>query len=440
MNKLISTFKNIFSIPELRNRILFTMFIILVFRLGSHIVLPGVDPTKLSTSSEGLAGLLDTFLGGSFNRASIMALGIMPYISASIAIQLLTLALPYFSKMQKEGESGRRKLNQITRWLAIVVAAAQAFTYVRTAIPTEAIIAQSTTFFYFSSVVFITAGTIFCMWLGEKITDKGIGNGISMLIMIGIVSRFVPSILQEYNSRGVSQIIIFVLEIVALFFVVLGAVAITQAVRRIPTQYAKQVASNRGATGERQYLPIKLNTAGVMPIIFAQALMFIPSLIAQQFAAKSDTASNIMGAFADPSSWQYNLLLAILIIGFTFFYTAISINATQISDDMKRGGGFVPGVKPGQPTADFIDMVLDRITLPGGILLAVIAILPGFAKVFGMQMQFAQFFGGTSLLIMVGVVLDTLQQIESYLLMKKYEGLMESGRVQGRQSDTIGGV
>jgi preprotein translocase subunit SecY len=440
MNKLISTFKNIFSIPELKNRILFTMFIILVFRLGSHIVLPGVDPTKLSTSSEGLAGLLNTFLGGSFNRASIMALGIMPYISASIAIQLLTLALPYFSKMQKEGESGRRKLNQITRWLAILVAAAQAFTYVRTAIPTEAIIAQSTTLFYFSSVVFITAGTIFCMWLGEKITDKGIGNGISMLIMIGIVSRFVPAILQEYNSRGVSQIIIFVLEIVALFFVVLGAVAITQAVRRIPTQYAKQVASNRGTTGERQYLPIKLNTAGVMPIIFAQALMFIPSLIAQQFAAKSDTASDIMGTFANPQSWQYNLLLAILIIGFTFFYTAISINATQISDDMKRGGGFVPGVKPGQPTADFIDMVLDRITLPGGILLAVIAILPGFAGKLGMQPQFAQFFGGTSLLIMVGVVLDTLQQIESYLLMKKYEGLMESGRVQGRQSDTIGGV
>jgi preprotein translocase subunit SecY len=440
MNKLISTFKNIFSIPELKNRILFTMFIILVFRLGSHIVLPGVDPTKLSTSSEGLAGLLNTFLGGSFNRASIMALGIMPYISASIAIQLLTLALPYFSKMQKEGESGRRKLNQITRWLAILVAAAQAFTYVRTAIPTEAIIAQSTTLFYFSSVVFITAGTIFCMWLGEKITDKGIGNGISMLIMIGIVSRFVPAILQEYNSRGVSQIIIFVLEIVALFFVVLGAVAITQAVRRIPTQYAKQVASNRGTTGERQYLPIKLNTAGVMPIIFAQALMFIPSLIAQQFAAKSDTASDIMGTFANPQSWQYNLLLAILIIGFTFFYTAISINATQISDDMKRGGGFVPGVKPGQPTADFIDMVLDRITLPGGILLAIIAILPGFAGVLGMQPQFAQFFGGTSLLIMVGVVLDTLQQIESYLLMKKYEGLMESGRVQGRQSDTIGGV
>jgi preprotein translocase subunit SecY len=332
-------------------------------------------------------------------------------------------------------------LNQITRWLTIGFVAVQGFTYLRTTIPTEAIIASSTTFFYFSSVVFLIAGTIFCMWLGEKITDKGIGNGISMLIMIGIVSRLVPAIMQEYSSRGVSQIIIFVLEIVALFFVVLGAVAITQAVRRIPTQYAKQIAGGKTAmTSERQYLPIKLNTAGVMPIIFAQALMFIPSLIASQFANNSETASSIMTTFANPISWQYNLLLAILIIGFTFFYTAISINATQISDDMKRGGGFVPGVKPGQSTAEFIDTVLDRITLPGGILLALIAILPSFASMFGMQSQFAQFFGGTSLLIMVGVVLDTLQQIESYLLMKKYEGLMQSGRVQGRTAETIGGV
>lgn len=440
MNKLISTFKNIFSIPELRSRILFTLLIIVVFRLGSHIVLPGVDPTKLSGSSSGLAGLLDTFLGGSFNRASIMALGIMPYISASIAIQLLTLALPYFSKMQKEGESGRRKLNQITRWLTIAVTSAQAFTYVKTAIQAEAITADNKGLFYFSSVVFIVAGTVFCMWLGEKITDKGVGNGISMLIMIGIVSRFVPSIAQEFNSRGVSQIIIFVLEIVALFFVILAAVAITQAVRRIPTQYAKQVASNKANVGERQYLPIKLNTAGVMPIIFAQALMFIPSLLAGQFADKSDFASSIMTTFSSTTSWQYCLLLAVLIIGFTFFYTAISINSTQISDDMKRGGGFVPGVKPGQPTADYIDMVLDRITLPGGILLAAIAILPALAAKLGMVTQFSQFFGGTSLLIMVGVVLDTLQQVESYLLMKRYDGLMQSGRVQGRQATTIGGV
>jgi preprotein translocase subunit SecY len=439
MNKLISTIKNIFSIPELRERIINTLLIILVFRIGSHVVLPGVDPSKLSADSTGLASLLDTFLGGSFNRASIFALGIMPYISASIAIQLLTLALPYFSKMQKEGESGRRKLNQITRWLTIIVCGLQATAYLRTAIPTEAIVADSKTLFYITSVVLIVAGTIFCMWLGEKMTDKGIGNGISMLIMIGIVARFIPSIMQEYSSRGTSQIIIFVLEMVALFFVVLGSVAVTQAVRRIPIQYAKQIAGNRQVTGQRSYLPIKLNTAGVMPIIFAQALMFIPTFLAAQFP-NSELANSIASSFANTTSWPYTITVAVLIIGFTFFYTAISINANQISDDLKRGGGFVPGEKPGQPTADFIDRILDRITLPGGILLALIAILPSIAARLGMQQQFAQFFGGTSLLILVGVVLDTLQQIESYLLMKQYKGFMESGRVQGREASAIGGV
>jgi preprotein translocase subunit SecY len=428
MNKFITTLKNIWSIEELRNRILQTLLIILIFRVGSHVVLPGVDVAKLKdlTATNGLLGLLNTLVGGAFKNASIMALGIMPYISASIAIQLLTLALPYFSKLQKEGESGRRKLNQITRWLTIIVAAAQGFTYVQTTIPTDAIMV-SQGLFYISSVVLIIAGTIMCMWMGERMTEKGIGNGISMMIMIGIVSRLPGAIIGEANSRGGSgQILFFIIEIVALFMVVLFAVAITQATRRIPVQYAKQ----------SQYLPLKLNIAGVMPIIFGQALMFIPGLILTYMAesTKSDTFQNWAIIMNSPTSWQYCLIYAVLIIGFTFFYTAISINPNQIADDMKRGGGFVPGIKPGQPTSDYIANILDRITLPGGVLLAVIAILPALAGLLGMTQNFASFFGGTSLLILVGVVLDTLQQIESYLLMKRYEGLMQSGRIQGRQT------
>ena len=412
--------------------------IILIFRIGSHVVLPGVDVAKLKdlTESNGLLGLLNTLVGGAFKNASIMALGIMPYISASIAIQLLTLALPYFSKLQKEGESGRRKLNQITRWLTIAVAAAQALTYVRATIPTDAImIGQG--LFYISSVLLIISGTVMCMWLGERMTEKGVGNGISMMIMIGIVSRFPGAIIGEAQARGGSgQILFFVLEIVALFMVVLFAVAITQATRRIPVQYAKQIVGNKVVTGQRQYLPLKLNIAGVMPIIFGQALMFIPGLVLTYLAdsTKSDTFQSWAIIMNSPTSWQYCIIYAILIIGFTFFYTAISINPNQIADDMKRGGGFIPGIKPGQPTSDFIANILDRITLPGGVLLAVIAILPALAGLLGMTQGFASFFGGTSLLILVGVVLDTLQQIESYLLMKRYEGLMESGRIQGRQT------
>jgi preprotein translocase subunit SecY len=436
MNRFIQTIKNIWSIDELRNRIIYTLMLIAVYRLGSQIVLPAVDPTKLADPASGLLGLLDTFLGGAFSRASIFALGIMPYISASIAIQLLTMALPYFQKMQKEGESGRKKLNQITRVLTIIVTIPQAITYLQTTIPTEALLVGRG-IFTVSSVFIITAGTIFCMWLGERITDRGIGNGTSMIIMIGIVSRFPRAIFDEARSRASSGALIFVLEIVALFVVVIAAVAITQAVRRIPIQYAKQVAGNKVMGGQRQYLPMKLNTSGVMPIIFAQALMFIPSLVAQAFADKSDVASTIGSVFSDYTTWQYNLLFAVLIIVFTFFYTAIAINPNQIADDMKRGGGFIPGIKPGTATSDFIATVLDRITLPGGILLAVIAILPAIASLTGMISPFAQFFGGTSLLILVGVVLDTLQQIESYLLMKHYEGLMQSGRVKGR-SDAIG--
>ncbi len=440
MNKFINTIKNIFSIEELRGRILNTLLFITFFRLGSYIVLPGVDANKLDAKGDGgLLGLLNMFSGGAFNNASIFALGIMPYISASIAIQLLTIALPYFQKMQKDGESGRKKLNQITRVLTILVTAAQATAYLQTTIPAEAIIVSAWSFRIFSVIILI-AGTMFCMWLGEKITDKGIGNGISMLIMIGIVSRFPSAIIGEAQSRGMSGALLFVIEMVALFFVVMGAVMVTQAVRRIPVQYAKQVVGNRASTavgGERQYIPLKLNAAGVMPIIFAQALMFVPGLLAGQFADRSEFAQSVVQNFGDPSSWGYNLLFAFLIIVFTFFYTAISINPTQISDDMKRGGGFVPGVKPGEATSNFIADILDRITLPGAIMLAIIAILPAIAGLFGVTRGFASFFGGTSLLILVGVVLDTLQQIESYLLMRKYEGLMQSGRVQGRAQATV---
>ena len=431
MKRFITTLQNIFSIEELRTRILNTLLFVTVFRLGSQIVLPGIDPTKLNLDPQGLLGLLETFSGGAFSKASIFALGIMPYISASIAIQLLTLALPYFQKMQKEGESGRKRLNQITRILTIFVTAAQAITYLTTTIPNEAIMINKATF-NIVSVVVLTAGTIFCMWLGERITDKGIGNGISMLIMIGIVSRFPGAVYGEALSRGSGGALLFVLEIVALFFVVMGAVVLTQAVRRIPIQYAKQVVGNKVVGGQRQYLPLKLNAAGVMPIIFAQALMFVPSLVASLFAEKSDFAGSVQTVFADYTSWQYNVLFAVLIIVFTFFYTAISVNPNQIADDMKRSGGFIPGVKPGFMTSEYIGQVLDRITLPGALMLAIVAILPAVASLLGMTRNFSQFFGGTSLLIMVGVVLDTLQQVESYLLMRRYEGLMQSGRVTGR--------
>ena len=431
MKRFFETIKHIFSIEELRTRILNTLLFITIFRLGSYVALPGVEPDQMNVSTQGLLGLLDTFLGGAFSKASIFALGIMPYISASIAIQLLTMALPYFQKMQKEGESGRKKLNQITRVLTIIVTLVQGTAYLNTTVPDEALLV-SRSMFSISSVFVLTAGTMFCMWLGERITDKGIGNGISMLIMIGIVSRFPGAIYKEFVNRGSGGILLFVLEIVALYFVIMGAVMLTQAVRRIPIQYAKQVVGNKVMGGQRQYLPLKLNAAGVMPIIFAQALMFLPSLGASYFAEKSDFASDIATTFANYTTWQYNLLFAFLIIVFTFFYTAISVNPQQIADDMKRGGGFIPGVKPGQQTSEYISSILDRITFPGALMLAVVATLPAFASLLGISSDFAHFFGGTSLLIMVGVVLDTLQQVESYLLMRRYEGLMKSGRVKGR--------
>ncbi len=431
MKKFFKTIQNIFSIEDLRIRILNTLGFLIVFRLGSFIVLPGIDPELLGdASSGGIFGLLDTFLGGSFSRASIFALGIMPYISASIVIQLLTVAVPYFQKMQKEGESGRKRLTQITRVLTIVITAFQAWGYLSATIPSEAIL-YSGIFFHVSSVIILASGTMFCMWLGEKITDKGIGNGISMLIMIGIISRLPTSLIAEMTSRGMSGALAFVLEIVALFFVVMAVVALTQATRRIPIQYAKQVVGNKMYGGKRDYIPLKVNASGVMPIIFAQALMFIPPLIAGIWR-ESEVGNYIGSTFSNPFSWQYNLLFAILILLFTFFYTAITVNPNDIADNLKRNGGFIPGIKPGKQTSEFIDQVLTKITLPGSVFLAIVAILPAFAQLAGVTSSFAQFYGGTSLLIMVGVILDTLQQIESYLLMRHYEGMMKSGKVKGR--------
>ncbi|MEQ8336318.1 MAG: preprotein translocase subunit SecY [Cyclobacteriaceae bacterium] len=437
MKKFLQTIRNIFAIEELRTRILNTVGFLIIFRLGSFVVLPGVDPSKLETGAGGIFGLLNTFLGGAFERASVFGLGIMPYISASIVLQLMTVAVPYFQKLQKEGDSGRKKINQITRVLTIFICMAQSLAYLSASIPSEAIILENEFLFKLSSMVILTSGTIFCMWLGERITDKGIGNGISMLIMIGIISRFPGSIVAEAVTRGMSQALIFILELVVLFFVVMATVALVQAVRRIPVQYAKQVVGNKVYGGQRQYIPLKVNSSGVMPIIFAQSLMFLPAMLAGFWREQSDIAQYIGTTFSDIQSWQYNLLFAVLIILFTFFYTAITINPNQIADDMKRNGGFIPGIKPGKQTSEFIDGVMSRITLPGSFFLALIAILPAFAMIAGVNSGFAQFYGGTSLLIMVGVILDTLQQIESYLLMRHYEGMMKSGRVKGRTQTAV---
>ncbi len=436
MKKFFETIKNIFSIEELRNRILTTLGLLVIFRIGSFIVLPGLDPDVLADAAAeqtGLLGFIDTFLGGAFSRASIFALGIMPYISASIVLQLMTVAVPYFQKLQKEGDSGRKKINQITRVLTIGICLAQSIPYLTAYVPAEAINTNLSPFmFRMSSMVILASGTVFCMWLGERITDKGIGNGISLLIMVGIIARFPGSILAEFYAKGMSGLLVFILEIVALFFVVLVTVALVQAVRRVPVSYAKQVVGNKVYGGQRQYIPLKVNASGVMPIIFAQSLMFLPAMIGGLWAEGSDRAQYVVTTFSDFTSWQYNLTFAILIIVFTFFYTAITINPNQMADDMKRNGGFVPGIKPGKQTSEFLDTILSRITLPGSIFLAIIAVLPAFAMIGGVEGNFAQFYGGTSLLIMVGVILDTLQQIESYLLMRHYEGMMSSGRIKGR--------
>jgi preprotein translocase subunit SecY len=435
MKRFFQTIRNIFSIEDLRVRILNTIGFLIIFRLGSFIVIPGIDANHPSLSgagaTEGILGLLNTFLGGSFSRASIFALGIMPYISASIIVQLLTFAVPYFQKLQKEGDSGRKRLNQITRVLTIVITAFQSYAYIRGTIDAGAIL-QPGFFFFFSAITILVAGTMFCMWLGERITDKGIGNGISVLIMIGIISRLPLALYEEavYN-RGMSGALLFIIELIVLFAIVMAVIMLTQATRRIPIQYAKQVIGNKLYGGKRDFIPLKMNSAGVMPIIFAQALMFIPVLLAGLWR-DSDVSAYIGSTFSDPYSWQYNTLFAIMILIFTFFYTAITINANDIADNLKRNGGFVPGVKPGKQTAEFIDTVLSRITFPGALFLAFVAIIPAFAVLLGVSQNFAQFYGGTSLLIMVGVILDTLQQIESYLLMRHYEGMMKSGRVKGR--------
>lgn len=413
-------------------RILNTLLFLLIYRVGSFIVLPGVNPMALENQAkEGILGLLNMFAGGSFSRASIFALGVMPYISASIVVQLLGIAVPYFQKMQKEGESGRKKLNQITRYLTVIITILQATAYARTQISAEARI-MADPLFTISSMIILTAGTLFVMWLGEKITDKGIGNGISLIIMVGIIAQLPAGLVSELGSRiggGNGGIIAALVELIALFFIIVFTILIVQGVRKIPVQYAKKIVGNKQYGGVRQYIPLKVNAAGVMPIIFAQAIMFIPTTVGQFFPGAQ---SSFMASLSNYTSWQYNLVFALLIIAFTFFYTAITVNPVQMSDDMKKNGGFIPGVKPGITTGNYIDSVISKITLPGSVFLAIIAILPSLASILGINSQFAHFYGGTSLLILVGVVLDTLQQIESHLLMRHYDGLMKTGRLRGR--------
>ncbi len=438
MKALIETFKNIYKIEELRNRILTTLGLILIYRIGTRIVLPGIDPMELdklqSQTADGLLGIINMFSGGAFANASIFALGIMPYISASIVVQLMGMAVPYFQRLQREGESGRKKINQITRYLTVAITGMQAPGYItnlKAQLPQEAFVNDGF-FFWVSSVVILISGTMFVMWLGEKITDKGIGNGISLLIMVGIIARLPVSLVGEFVSRFGDQtggMIVFLVEMIILFFIFVASIALVQATRRIPVQYAKRIVGNRQYGGVRQYIPLKVNSAGVMPIIFAQAIMFIP-MVFTNFSA--DSMSWFVSVFSNYTGFGYNLVFALLIIAFTYFYTAVTYNPVQMAEDMKKNGGFIPGVKPGRKTVEFIDTVMSRITLPGSIFLAFVAILPAFAMGAGINSQFAQFFGGTSLLILVGVVLDTLQQIESHLLMRHYDGLMKTGRIKGR--------
>jgi preprotein translocase subunit SecY len=438
VKKFIQTLKNIWSIDELKSKILVTILLLAVYRLGTHIVLPGIDATKIDASASsqgGILGLIDAFAGGAFSQASILALGIMPYISASIFMQLMTILYPPFQKLQKEGESGRKKINQYTRYLTVAVAALQASAYVAyldTPGYREAWIESYRPYFWLSTSIILTAGTLFVMWLGEKITDKGLGNGASIIIMVGILARLPQSFWQEWQAKvptGGGGLLIFVIEIAVLIAIIMGLIVLIQGVRKIPVQYAKQIVGNRQFGGARQFLPMKVNSSGVMPIIFAQAIMFLPTLL-----SNFDATRGFARIFGDPSNGWYMFIYALMVIGFTFLYTALIFNPKQIADDLKRNNGFIPGVKPGQPTADYIGSVMDKITLPGAILLALIGILPGFVQRLGVSQGFASFFGGTSLLIMVGVVLDTLQQIETQLLMRQYDGLMKSGRIQGRQT------
>lgn len=445
MKKLFQTLKTIWSIEDLRSKITVTVLFILVYRAGTFIVLPGIDPARLDLSSArgGMLGLIDTFAGGAFSQASIFALGIMPYISASIFMQLMTVMVPQFQKMQKEGESGRKKINQWTRYLTVLVTLVQASAYVaylrQMTSQSGAILDSYLPFFWLSTVVILTAGTLFVMWLGEKITDKGLGNGTSLIIMIGILARLPQTFLQELTAKSVrsGQILIFIIEIAALIAIILGCIVLIQGTRKIPVNYAKQIVGNRQFGGARQFLPIKVNSSGVMPIIFAQAVMFLPTLIS---FTNFETGKGIARIFSDHQNGYYMLIYASVVIGFTFLYTALIFNPKQISDNLKQNNGFIPGVKPGQPTADYIGTIMDRVTLPGAILLAFVGILPGIVMHFGITQGFSSFYGGTSLLIMVAVILDTLQQVETQLLMHQYDGLMKSGRIQGRQTMSQTGV
>jgi preprotein translocase subunit SecY len=446
MKRFIQTIRNIYKIEDLRKRILFTLGIIVIYRVGAYVVLPGIDPTQLSAlhsqTKDGILGLLNMFSGGAFSNASIFALGIMPYISASIVVQLLGMAIPYFQKLQKEGESGRKKMNQITRYLTVLITAGQAPAYLTNLIsqlPNEAIspfdpgVASPSTFFWISSIIILVAGTMFVMWLGEKITDKGIGNGISLIIMIGIIARLPFALFSEFFSRMEEQgggLVVFLVELVVLIVVIVICILLVQGTRKIPVQFAKRIVGNKQYGGVRQYIPLKVNAAGVMPIIFAQAIMFLPMTLVG--FTSSESLSGFAQAFTNYNGFWYNFVFAVMIIVFTYFYTAITINPNQMADDMKKNGGFIPGVKPGKKTAEFIDTIMSRITFPGSLFLAFVAIMPALVRLVGVNSQFAQFYGGTSLLILVGVVLDTLQQIESHLLMRHYDGLMKSGRIKGR--------
>ena len=437
--KFIETIKNIWKIEELRNKLGMTILFILIYRFGSFIVLPGINPEALTAlkqqTSSGLMSLLDMFSGGAFSNASIFALGIMPYISASIVVQLLTIAIPYFQKMQREGESGRNKINRITRYLTVAILLFQGPSYLvnlKVQMLHAGSVMPEGLWFSISSTLILCAGSMFVMWLGERMTDRGIGNGISMLIMIGIIARFPAAIMQEFISRttdAAGGLVMFLAEIVILLVVIAFSILLVQGTRRVPVQYAKRMVGNKQYGGVRQYIPLKVNAAGVMPIIFAQAIMMVPIMFA---GFNTDGVSGFMQAFMNNTGFWYNFVFAILIIVFTYFYTAITVNPTQMAEQMKLNNGFIPGVKPGKKTAEYLDVIMSRITLPGSFFLALVAIMPAFASIFGITSGFAQFYGGTSLLILVGVVLDTLQQIESHLLNRHYDGLLDSGRIKGR--------
>jgi len=439
--KFIDTIKNIWKIEELKNRILVTLGLLLVYRFGAQVVLPGVDAAELANlgtqTQDGLLGLLNAFTGGAFANASVFALGIMPYISASIVVQLMGIAIPYLQKLQKEGESGRKKINQITRWLTIAITLVQGPGYIYNlfaTLPPAAFSGEiSQTVFVVSSVIILTTGCIFAMWLGEKITDKGIGNGISLLIMVGIIATLPQSFVQNFISRTSGEggdIIMVLIELVIWFVIILASVLLVMAVRQIPVQYARRTASGgyeKNVFGSRQYIPLKLNASGVMPIIFAQAIMFIPAAVAG--LSESETSQGIAAAFSDIFGLWYNLLFGLLIIIFTYFYTAITVPTNKMADDLKRSGGFIPGIRPGSETAEYLDKIMSQITLPGSVFLALIAVFPAIAvKLLGVQQGWALFFGGTSLLIMVGVAIDTMQQVNSYLLNRHYDGLMKTGK------------